>query len=223
MQFDWNGVTWRIANFGGGTLHEHIAGHRHSKDSYELHFITGGRGRLETDTAVYELKANDFFVTGPNVYHAQSADPAQPVEDIYIYLQKVSCAHPTALAEVFLATHFVFLHGFDAAVAADVRQELARRRPGYETAAGGLMMKLLTDIARLYLPQDFFAANVPEVPDDKRLIIIENTFLYESKPTLRALAQKLGLCERQTQRLLKKYYGKSFREKIAEKQVHFDR
>lgn len=216
MQFQWNGITWQVANFGGGTLHGCIDGHRHSKDSYELHFITGGHGTLETDTARYCLQKNDFFVTGPNLYHAQFTDPKQPLEDIFIYLQKVSVVHPGALDEIFLATHFFFTRNFSAPAAAVIRRELAGKAPGFETAAAGLLMKLLTDIVRLYLPGDFLMPPSREVPDDKRLIIIENAFLYEPKLTLRSLSEKLGLCERQTQRLLKQYYGKTFREKAAE-------
>lgn len=217
MQFHWNGITWQVADFGGGKLSGRIDGHRHSKDSYELHFITGGQGTLETDTAVYRLQPGDFFVTGPNVYHAQASDKAQPVEDIFIYLQKVSGAHPSALAEVFLATHFCFVRRFSAPSAATACRELREKKPGFETAAAGLLMQLLTDIVRLYLPADFWLPPAREVPDDKRLIILENAFLYEPNLTLRALSEKLGLCERQTQRLLKKYYGKTFRQKAAER------
>ena len=86
----------------------------------------------------------------------------------------------------------------------------------YKSAIGGLAMKLLTDITRLFLPDTFSEAISPENLNDRRFIIIEQEFLFNPKPTLTELSGKLGICERQTQRLLKKYYGKSFREKKRE-------
>ena len=47
-------------------------------------------------------------------------------------------------------------------------------------------------------------------------MIIEKMFLYEKDFTLSQLSSNLGLCERQTQRLLKKYYGKTFTQKKKE-------
>ena len=79
------------------------------------------------------------------------------------------------------------------------------------------MINLLTRITRLYAPQCTTGADSKhENLNDLRFLIIENMFLYERGFTLKELSQKLGVCERQTQRLLKKYYGKTFREKMRE-------
>ena len=52
---------------------------------------------------------------------------------------------------------------------------------------------------------------------DSNSIIIEEYFLYEyASLSLNALADKLKLSPRQTQRLIWKYYGKSFQQKKAE-------
>lgn len=57
----------------------------------------------------------------------------------------------------------------------------------------------------------------PNNLSDNKSIIIEEYFLYEY-PTLslETLADRLKLSTRQTQRLLKEYYGKSFQQKKAE-------
>ena len=65
ISFVWHGLRFSVSEIGGGVLYGGIAPHTHSKNSYELHYITAGRGELETDTAVYKLQAGDFFVTGP--------------------------------------------------------------------------------------------------------------------------------------------------------------
>lgn len=78
------------------------------------------------------------------------------------------------------------------------------------------MINLLTRITRLYAPADYSAPEKDENLNDMRFLIIENMFLYNKDFTLKDLSRKLGVCERQTQRLLKKYYGKTFREKVKE-------
>lgn len=55
--------------------------------------------------------------------------------------------------------------------------------------------------------------------NDRRFVLIEQAFLYTPDLTLSELAEKIGVCERQTQRLLKKYYGKTFREKKKESKI----
>ena len=78
------------------------------------------------------------------------------------------------------------------------------------------MINLLTRIARLYLPQEDPTIMRAQNLNDMRFVIIENMFLYNKNFTLKTLSDQLGICERQTQRLLKKYYGKTFREKRKE-------
>ena len=51
-------------------------------------------------------------------------------------------------------------------------------------------------------------------------LIIEEAFLYGYKSiTLEALSQKLGLGTRQTERLLKKHYNKTFQQKKTESRM----
>lgn len=216
INFTWNNVLFDITDIGGGVLRFDIQRHAHSKNSYELHFIIGGKGELVTDTEKYELKSGDFFITGPNVYHGQNTDKNDPVQDIFIMLQAVNADKANAISSAFLATHFYHSKAFDSATAQQIADEFKAKKVDYKSAIGGLAMKLLTDITRLFLPGTFSEAISPENLNDRRFIIIEQEFLFNPNPTLTELSNKLGICERQTQRLLKKYYGKSFREKKKE-------
>lgn len=216
IEFIWNNVLFDITDIGGGALGEDIPRHAHAKNSYELHFITGGRGRLITDTKEYELKAGNFFITGPNIYHEQSADKSNPVKDVFIMLQAVNTDKANAVSSTFLENHFCFFKEFDASSAQEILAEYRNKKADYKSAVSGLAMKLLTDITRLFLPETFDESISPEGLNDRRFVIIEQAFLYTPDLTLTELAGRIGVCERQTQRLLKKYYGKSFREKKKE-------
>ncbi|MGN0521015.1 MAG: cupin domain-containing protein [Eubacterium sp.] len=216
INFTWNNVLFDITDIGGGPLGEDIPRHAHAKNSYELHFITDGKGELITDTKRYELKAGDFFITGENVYHAQNADKSNPVKDVFIMLQAVNTDKANAISSTFLANHFCFYRGFDVILPQEILTEFKSRKTDYKSAVSGLSMKLLTDITRLLLPDTFDENISAEGLNDRRFVIIEQAFLYTPDLTLTELADRIGVCERQTQRLLKKYYSKSFREKKKE-------
>jgi AraC-like DNA-binding protein len=52
---------------------------------------------------------------------------------------------------------------------------------------------------------------------DSKYLIIEESFLYDYEIlTLETLAKRLGLSNRQTERCLKEYYGKTFLQKKTE-------
>ncbi len=217
ISFVWNNVCFNICALGSGILKEKIAGHEHSKNSYELHFITGGKGKLITEDKTYNLKKGDFFVTGPNFYHAHETNDESPLEDIYVYLQKVGEKKTNAFSSAFLSKQFYFTEKFDYSSASMLVEENNKRLPDYKSAAAGLAMKLMTDIVRCYLPEEFSEKSENDNLYDKRFIIIEKYFLYSNDLTLSGLSEEIGLCTRQTERLLKKYYGKSFREKKRER------
>lgn len=213
ISFVWHGLRFSVSEIGGGVLYGGIAPHTHSKNSYELHYITAGRGELETDTAVYKLQAGDFFVTGPQLLHAQRSDPHAPMEDIFIYLQKEAALKKETVGDTFCETNFWFCREFPPSVLPVILSEYREKALDYETAVSGLLSKLLTDIVRQYVPKTYIHTKTPsENLNNRRFWLIENAFLDEKNLTLRALSEKIGLCERQTERLLQKYYGKSFRE-----------
>lgn len=213
ISFVWHGLRFSVSEIGGGVLYGGIAPHTHSKNSYELHYITAGRGELETDTAVYKLQAGNFFVTGPQLLHAQRSDPHAPMEDIFIYLQKEAVLKKETVGDTFCETNFWFCREFPPSVLPVILSEYREKALDYETAVSGLLSKLLTDIVRQYVPKTYIHTKTPsENLNNRRFWLIENAFLDEKNLTLRALSEKIGLCERQTERLLQKYYGKSFRE-----------
>lgn len=216
IEFVWNGVDFNITDLGGGALGDDIPRHAHSKNSYELHFILDGEGELLTDTKRYALKSGDFFITGPGIYHAQTAKRSRPVKDVFIMLQAVNCDRANTISSVFLANHFCFCSKFDNRSAVEILDEYKGKKADYKTVVAALTMKILTDITRMFLPNSFNESLFEETLNDRRFVIIEQFFLYSRKLTLTELSRRIGLCERQTQRLLKKYYGKSFREKKQE-------
>lgn len=220
ISFKWNNYEFSVLQLGLGVFKEDMAGHSHSKNSYELHFIIDGEGVLTTDSKSYALSKGDFFVTGPNIYHQQSTNKENPLKEIFIYLQTDEQKTNDILVSTFLSTHFYFAKEYGLqTLFENILSENDEKKFGYESAVAGIMQLLLTQITRIYAPHFNDIPSINQNLNDRRFLIIEKAFIENSEHvTLSGLAAEIGLCERQTQRLLQKYYGKSFKEKKAEAQ-----
>lgn len=87
ISFKWNDFDFTLIDFGKGVFRKDMAGHSHSKNSYKLHFIVDGEGKLTTDTKTYNLSKGDFFITGPNIYHQQSTNLKKTLTEYFLYIQ----------------------------------------------------------------------------------------------------------------------------------------
>ena len=218
INFKWNDFDFALFGLGKGVFLKDMAGHSHSKNSYELHFIVDGEGTLTTDTKTYTLSKGDFFVTGPNVYHQQSTNPEKPLTEYYLYIQVSDKKTNNALVSTFLANHFFFCRNCELFyLVENMLHEDKEKKWGYENIIAALMQILMTEITRLYWPDFKVTKENAENLNDRRFILIEQAFINDPEGiTLPKLSGIIGLCERQTQRLLEKYYGMSFSQKKAE-------
>lgn len=217
IEFKWNNVIFEITDLGGGELGENISMHSHAKNSYELHFITGGKGKLVTDNKEYHLKSGDFFITGPCVNHSQITDPLDKTQDVFVTIQAKDAKKANKIASLFLETSFCFCRNFGMSTAKELLKEYREKKLDYQSAISALCKKLMTEIIRITAPPNSSFEEEVQDLNEKRFVIIEQSFLYDKGLTLSQLSEKIGVCERQTQRLLKKYYGKTFREIMREK------
>lgn len=218
INFKWNDFDFALFGLGKGVFLKDMAGHSHSKNSYELHFIVDGEGTLTTDTKTYTLSKGDFFVTGPNVYHQQSTNPEKPLTEYYLYIQVSDKKTNNALVSTFMANHFFFCRNCELFyLVENMLHEDKEKKWGYENIIAALMQILMTEITRLYWPDFKATTKNTENLNDRRFILIEQAFINDPEGiTLPKLSGIIGLCERQTQRLLEKYYGMSFSQKKSE-------
>lgn len=217
IEFKWNDVWFEITDIGGGKLGENISKHSHALNSYELHFITGGKGRLIANGSEFHLKKGDFFITGPNICHEQFTDKEENTEDVFVTVQAKSTKKTNKISRLFLSTPFFYTKGFNNETAQKMLLEYREKKLDYQSCVAALCKELMTQIIREIADDENLGEDSIQNLNDRRFIIIEHAFLYDKDLTLSSLSEKIGLCERQTQRLLKKYYSKTFREKMKER------
>lgn len=226
MKCVWQGYEFQMIQGGLGIISENIAGHIHSKNSYEIHYIISGKGVLRTDEKEYGLSEGFFFVTGPGIYHEQLTDSEEPLTEVHCYLQGNGKKTKDILVSAFLDTPFyIGKHKSFKRYFQIIADEMKEKNVGYEGMVECCLIHILTEYSRK-LVAGYKNSGIVPTPDlnDKRFLQIELELMNNcSEVTLSSLAEKIGLCERQTQRLIEKYYGMSFtqiKKTIMEKQVY---
>lgn len=200
--------------------------HSHGADSYEIHYIPYGKGQVQINNVRFDVVPNTLYITGPHIEHAQIPCKENPMVEYCIYLKidskLTSCKKikPNSFISLFADTKSWFgtdhqnIHG----LMQMIFHELEHKSTGYMVQVETLLKQLIIHIVRNYEnkkeSKSFFE---PSNLTDNKYIIIEECFLYEYQDiTLEKLASRLGLSNRQLERHLQTYYGKTFLQKKSE-------
>lgn len=226
IHFTIEDISFHTLNISVEKLDHLIPMHSHSKNSYEIHYISYGRGTLSCNQTNYNLIPGTLYVTGPKVEHEQISQKDDPMTEYCIYLkvQYDSKLIQKSFVKAFL--NKVFWFGFSDAIYHEwmkqIISELEQRSAGYELVLKSLLQQVILYLARKYQEEDKSAASdknpsKASVANDLTYLIIEEAFLYDYKDvTLKSLSEQIGLGVRQTERILKLHYQKTFQQKKTE-------
>lgn len=207
--------------------------HSHGQNSYELHYIPYGKGKVWIDGTIYQIGPNTLYMTGPHIEHEQIPYPDDPMAEycIYFKLQKNTvpisdgignnaASVPDGVAQKFENVHFWY--GQDSQELYPIMQqlffELEHKYVGYTEQVEALLKQCVVKVVRNYENKSHAKLHFsPSSLVDSKYIIVEESFLYEYETiTLESLSKRLALSTRQTERFLKDYYGKTFLQKKTE-------
>lgn len=205
-----------------GTITQTVPAHAHSRNSYEAHYISRGQGRLTACGCSYPLFPGTLFLTGPGIVHQQETDPENPMlEDcLYFYIEenpayeKEGLTTENAGSITRLLRDNPFWYGQDRqnlpAILQMIHQELPLRSIGHSISLSACFQRYLVALAR-----NMAVSGSEEMkPLRPFQLEIESAFLYRFRDiTLDDICEIVGLCRRQTQRILQKYYGCGFQQK----------
>ncbi len=203
-----------------------IPSHSHSDNSYEIHYIPFGKGKVKIDRVLYQVIPNTLYVTGPHIEHEQIPDKEDPMIEYCIYLKLDKKNYDKkkeklqSYLDIFESTKIWF--GQDNQSIHPLMQqiflELENKYTGYQKQVETLLQQLVIQLIRNF--ENKQKSQKQYKPSDlaySKYFIIEEYFLFEYKMlSLEDLSSRLGLSPRQTERLLKKHYGKTFLQKKAE-------
>ena len=200
-----------------------IAAHRHSNVSYEIHYTAAGTGSVIIDGMTYPVVPDLLYITGPGIVHAQYSDPEDPVIEYCLYLNCMRRSREDFSGlSIFPDTLFWMEpdNGRAAPLLKELLEENRQIRPGQDEMMEVLLRRIVIILTRMYQQESMTAAekNRPEEQNvSGRMPLIEDAFFYHyADLTLEDLAASLHLSPRQTQRLLREYFGKTFSQKRTE-------
>lgn len=217
VTFYYNESKIQIFKIFSGTINEIIQMHSHTKNGYELHLIDSGYGILDTADGRYELSKNILYVTGPNVLHKQIPDYENPMHELCIYLEIPKSKKSDRAFELFTSRPFwigksnaAIRHIFKIMLEENSSDEFLK-----ESILSSLTIRLIVEMTRLYYPDETSPADsfINKDLNENRSWILDQLLLEDcSNVTLNDFAEKMGVCPRQAERIIKDYYGSSFKK-----------
>lgn len=201
--------------------------HAHSDNSYEIHYISSGRGKVTVRDIDYDTGAGTLYITGPHVKHSMVPDADDPLEEYCIYLKLGSCGRgsrgggsPLSVFRKMDVWYGKDRYGLGTLMKT-LFGELRDQNIGYRSVVESVIRQIIVACVR----NGSVDVNEAELPDfrsgNEQYLAIEEAFLYEySTITLTALAKRLNLSCRQTQRLLGEHYDMNFQSKKTEAKMN---
>jgi len=201
-----------------------ITVHSHSTNSCEIHYIVNGEGVVTLHGNTFPVSAENIYITGPFVEHAQIFNSSDPMKEFCIYLSFEKMPRQPendisrAICSIFMesdpgihkAEEFLIPTAFQ------IAEECIRKSYGYTLIVGALLQQFVILCLRIYSKTIMDAAITPSNPETNYLII-ENSFLFEYNTiTLATLSRRMNISPRQAERILLKYYYKNFQQKKME-------
>lgn len=216
IQFNIGGCEFHAVNLLSAAIDHDIPLHSHGRGCYEIHYISDGYGTLNANGQEYEIIPNTLFVTGPDVAHSQFTDVQKPMTEWGIYLKtNEEEGEYDSIISLFLSQKFWI--GQDeqnlGLLFEKLFMELDNRLDGYRNMAELLISEIIISIVRNYTKRLAESDDLTCYISERTSLIIEEYFLYEYRTaTLTELSERLGLCTRQTQRIIKRYYQSNFNQ-----------
>lgn len=202
--------------------------HCHGENIYELHYVTEGKGKVFLEDTGYDLESGMLYVTGPNVCHEQISCQEDPITEFGVYLC-VDRNQPQGEIMSFFCKNIRWVgQGREelGQLVAKIITEQEQRYLGWKEKISRILSEFLIECVRSYAdfpiehekilePDEDFCSH--DIREENAQLVMDEMFLYDYREIrLETLAERLGFSTRQTQRFIRKYYGKSFSEKKRE-------
>lgn len=192
--------------------------HRHY--DYEFQYIEEGSLVLYLDGKSYFLEQGTFFVIAPGVYHSQK-NTSERFNKFVISFDMAKSTHP-AVQQLQMALESQKMLVGDGTelypTLQQLRQEIEQERAFSNEALKALVCLFILQLARKAQKNERAEPLEKSGLDEMRSFLIDEFFNdhFNLPAGEMVLAEQLGVSSRQLDRILKRLYGKSFREKLLE-------
>lgn len=215
-----------IENVQHRLVNQNIHTHSHGEQCYEIHYVQHGKGILSLNENTYTLDSGKMFLAGPYIKHAQFPDAESPLDEYYVYfnIKKLPSALNKENSEWNLLISSLVNNpswfGNDKYNASIIMSELLntalKKEMGYQTELKGLFLQFLTRLVKNIFPENLIDHENSTDSNHASIHKILELSFSQFDITLDKLSAELFLSQRQTERIIKNIYGKSFSQKKKE-------
>lgn len=224
ISFQFDNLKINVIRINYGVFFAPFPKHRHGNRFYEAHLVCGGKGVLIADGKRYDLSEGVLYMTGPLVEHEQLTDSSEPMDEFCLQFKLTEMKRGREGKSSERLKNTPFWIGKDTQntrrLFEMLTEENEKKEIGYIKSVINITSQILISLVRNYAGGVTVGEYAKITPDDKRMVITDESFLYGyASLTLSELSRRLNLSVRQTQRFLKKAYGKTFVELRREMRI----
>lgn len=209
----------------------------HSHTLFELHCVTVGHGILSTPETEYEMTPGTICLTGPGLSHSQYCE-ADDAMDEYCLRFKIEPAPPkgsgnpeSELIEAILDTPF-FISRADPGFEGLIRTMIDEGRdqsPGFRSMLTSKLGEFIVLLGRFCRENRGSSSGSEQRTRthysiggvDLKSSLDTYFFTYEHPAPVEMILDELHITRRHFSRLMQKYYGMSYKEKINELRISY--
>jgi AraC-like DNA-binding protein len=206
----------------------------HKHFFFEVQFYTRGEGTIIIGDRKFQVSENDYFVIGPDVYHSHRDKPTNPLikhcfkfeysiknDEQPFYTPKKEVQNIISILSGLECFHIRDTHGIIGRIA-EIRKEIISPSFGSYTILQAHFLFILINILRDIAAQDKKLELPYELPNksplELRSKIIDNFINqnYKNNVTADDLCRLLNLSRSHLNRIMKKDYQSTFRQKLIQ-------
>ena len=205
--------------------HDRFLSHNHF--SYEVHFILSDCMELNLQNALHRIPAGGYCIIGPGVYHSYRFEKKTEIRRLIFRFNYKEVGAPAGEGEKIqqLLQKLTYFEGTDtfggAGLLLAARKEFQEQKLGCQLTVQALFTQLLIRLFRPLTEPSAASASEPPPLYQQRTEIIEPFFglHYGEAVYPGLLADQLHISVSQLNRVLKKLYGSSFKQKLLETRI----
>ncbi|MBO9606467.1 MAG: AraC family transcriptional regulator [Paenibacillaceae bacterium] len=207
---------------------------KHNHYAYELQCFVAGSGMLYVDRRAegVPLRSPSVHLIGPGCYHSFVSDPNDPLRRFYIQFlfredsgasdMQFPLPEATRIRDTLAQTGYAELPDPNPvlALAERIKDEFTRAEVGYYAEIQSLFAQLIVRLVRALRPEQGDYPLPARNGDDLRTRTIE-IYLNDGQnhPTVEGLAALLNVSTKQAGRIIRRFYGVSFKQKLHERRL----
>ncbi len=215
---------WRGENQPGSPMHNHAA--------FEFHMLLRGNAILETEQETLQLKEKDSVLIPPELFHSfKNQEKGSAILSFTFYIEKNrrknGVDYESLVEEKIRAVEHPIIFSQNIQIEDSLTKIVANIYIKSLVTEERTKAQFILLFAEIFLLIDDQTSSVYDyendaVENDTRIFMIEEYFneYYMENISLKNLAERLYLSEKQTDKMIKKAFGEGFREHLCRIRLH---